>query len=86
MPLYEYQCRECGHVQTVLQLPGAAPCSPPGQCKACGMFAGMERLISSPGVHVFKGKGFHANDYPRKRKGASPKTQVKVGAPTKGGK
>ncbi|MGD8451616.1 MAG: zinc ribbon domain-containing protein [Phycisphaerae bacterium] len=33
MPLFEYECRHCGHVHEVLARAGAAP---PKKCPKCG--------------------------------------------------
>lgn len=79
MPLREYQCRECGHVQEVLQLPGAPEPNAPGRCQKCETWACMELVISAPGQFNLKGAGFHCNDYKNKRRGPQPKTQVAVG-------
>lgn len=60
MPLYEYQCRNCGYVFERIQKftdPEVTKCP---QCKG-----GVERLLSAPAVQ-FKGTGWYVTDYARK--------------------
>jgi putative FmdB family regulatory protein len=61
MPLYEYQCAQCGERVEILQKISDPPYS---HCPKCG--AEMKKLISSPAIQ-FKGSGFYKTDY------ASPK-------------
>ncbi|MBM3449445.1 MAG: hypothetical protein FJX78_00370 [Armatimonadetes bacterium] len=56
MPLYEYECRACGHRFERKQSVGAAA----PECPKCG--AAVKRLFSPPGI-VFRGSGFHVTDY-----------------------
>lgn len=57
MPLYEYQCQECGETHEVIQR-----VSDPAYtiCPACG--GALKKLISSPAIQ-FKGSGFYITDY-----------------------
>jgi len=61
MPIYEYKCCDCNnieeHKQRVLDVP-LKKCS---KCESTNFY----RIISAPGI-IFKGKGFHINDYSRK--------------------
>lgn len=59
MPVYEYECRKCGHVFELRQSFGAEPIKtcPKDDCD------GRVRKILSPPALVFKGSGFHVNDY-----------------------
>lgn len=67
MPLYEYECQECGHRFEMLQKVSDSP------LKACVKCKGkVERLLSSPAIQ-FKGSGWYITDYARK--GQSPSTQ-----------
>ena len=57
MPLYEYQCKQCGHRFEKIQ-----SFSAPEEkvCPTCG--GEVERLISAPAIQ-FKGAGWYVNDY-----------------------
>ncbi|MEW6325345.1 MAG: FmdB family zinc ribbon protein [Nitrospirota bacterium] len=61
MPLYEYQCRKCGHRFEVIQKFSDAPV---GQCPKCA--GAVEKLLSVPGGLQFKGSGFYITDYVKK--------------------
>jgi putative FmdB family regulatory protein len=60
MPLYEYQCTECGKKTEVLQRFVDAPLA---VCPACG--GAVKKLVSSPAFQ-FKGSGWYVTDYARK--------------------
>jgi putative FmdB family regulatory protein len=66
MPLYEYQCKACGHRFEVIQ-----KFSDPqvDTCPSCGRTA-VEKLMSSPAIQ-FKGSGWYITDYARKDSGSS---------------
>ncbi|GAB4411871.1 MAG: hypothetical protein Kow00106_06340 [Anaerolineae bacterium] len=64
MPLYEYQCTECGVRFERQQHFGDAPVA---ACPECG--GEVRRLIGPVGV-IFKGSGFYINDS-RKKNGDS---------------
>lgn len=57
MPIYEYQCEQCGARTEVLQRVGAPPI---GACESCG--GEMKRLVSAPAFQ-FKGTGWYVTDY-----------------------
>lgn len=60
MPLYEYQCQNCGEIVEVIQrFSDLAPAS----CGACG--GQLVRLMSAPAIQ-FKGTGWYITDYARK--------------------
>jgi putative FmdB family regulatory protein len=65
MPLYEYQCKKCGHRFERIQR-----FSDPlvKKCPECG--GKVEQLLSAPAVQ-FKGSGWYVTDYARKSAGAS---------------
>ena len=66
MPLYEYECRNCGHRVDVLHGvndPG------PTACEQCG--GAMRKLFSTPAI-VFKGSGFAKKDARDARSKAKP--------------
>jgi putative FmdB family regulatory protein len=56
MPLYEYQCEDCGVRFERLQRPGAPKLK---VCPECG--GALRRLIQPPGI-IFKGSGFYVTD------------------------
>ena len=69
MPLYEYQCLNCGEVTEVLQRMSDDPLT---VCKRCE--GELKRLVSAPAVQ-FKGTGWYVTDYAKKGaggKGDSP--------------
>ena len=83
MPLYEYQCDNCGHRFEVIQKFSDAPVA---VCPKCG--GPVTKLFSSPAIQ-FKGTGFYITDYARKSDSAttpassetktdSPKTETKT--------
>src|SRR4051794_35118753 len=63
MPLYEYQCQQCGKRTEVLQ---RFEDPPPAACPACG--GDLKKLFSAPAVQ-FKGSGFYVTDYGGKGSG-----------------
>jgi putative FmdB family regulatory protein len=65
MPLYEYQCKKCGHRFERIQR-----FSDPlvKKCPDCG--GKVEQLLSAPAVQ-FKGSGWYVTDYAKKSAGAS---------------
>jgi putative FmdB family regulatory protein len=66
MPLYEYQCKQCGHRFERIQ-----SFSAPDE-KECPVCQGeVERLISTPARPHFKGSGFYSTDYAAKPAGSA---------------
>ncbi len=64
MPLYEFQCHECGVRFELLQRKSDPP---PAECPECG--GTVRRLIQPPGI-VFKGSGFYVTDNRRSSAGS----------------
>jgi putative FmdB family regulatory protein len=58
MPLYEYQCENCGERVEIIQKMTDPPYS---HCPKCS--GNMRKLFSSPAIQ-FKGSGFYKTDYP----------------------
>ena len=58
MPTYEYECKDCGHRFEAFQRITDDPIS---ACEKCG---GRVSKVFHPVGIVFKGSGFHVNDYP----------------------
>ncbi|HSS48881.1 MAG TPA: FmdB family zinc ribbon protein [Thermoanaerobaculia bacterium] len=61
MPLYEYQCQNCGKKTEVIQRFDDAPLA---ACPSCG--GEVKKLISSPAFQ-FKGTGWYVTDYAGKK-------------------
>jgi putative FmdB family regulatory protein len=57
MPLYEYQCQECGEKMEAIQRFDDPPYT---ICASCGGV--LKKLFSSPAIQ-FKGSGFYSTDY-----------------------
>ncbi len=64
MPLYEYQCKKCGHRFERIRKFSDPPVK---KCPECG--GAVQQLLSPPAVQ-FKGSGWYVTDYARK--GAPP--------------
>lgn len=62
MPIYEYQCKDCGIV--VEEFHGAHE-KIQKKCESCG--ADLRRIFSPAGI-VFKGSGFYITDYGKSSK------------------
>jgi len=60
MPLYEYQCKKCGHRFEKIQKFSDPPVK---KCPECG--GAVEQVISAPAVQ-FKGSGWYVTDYAKK--------------------
>jgi putative FmdB family regulatory protein len=74
MPLYEFQCKKCGHRFERIQ-----SFSAPDE-KECPVCQGeVERLISTPARPHFKGSGFYSTDY-----AAKPSASAKSGEGSSG--
>ncbi len=63
MPIYEYECRRCGHLFELIQKLSDKPRQ---RCPECS--GKVDRLISSPAIR-FKGSGWYVTDYADKNKG-----------------
>jgi putative FmdB family regulatory protein len=62
MPLYEYQCGQCGRFEIIRKFSDA----PLQTCPTCGQ--DVQKLLSSPAIQ-FKGTGWYITDYARKSSG-----------------
>ncbi|MBZ5681462.1 MAG: zinc ribbon domain-containing protein [Acidobacteriia bacterium] len=60
MPLYEYQCKKCGHRFERIQKFSDKMVK---KCPDCG--GAVEQMISAPAVQ-FKGSGWYVTDYAKK--------------------
>ena len=75
MPLYEYECENCGHRFEVIQKFSDPPLS---ECPKCQ--GAVRKLPSSPAIQ-FKGSGFYITDYAKKNStgAGSAKTESSSG-------
>ena len=64
MPTYDYRCVDC-RKKLELILTSTADRAEHYTCKACG--GTLERQPSAP-AFALRGTGFHANDYPKRRR------------------
>lgn len=64
MPLYEYECQECGTRFEVLQRLKERPLKK-AECDACEEVRPVSRLVSAPAFQ-FKGEGWYVTDYAKK--------------------
>jgi len=78
MPIYEYQCQECGQRTEELQRLDDPPLE---TCRECG--GPMRKLISAPAFQ-FKGSGWYVTDYARKGGGGDKEGAEAKGANSKG--
>ena len=60
MPLYEYQCKKCGHRFEKIQKFSDKPIK---KCPECG--GAVEQVVTAPAVQ-FKGSGWYVTDYAKK--------------------
>ncbi len=79
MPIYEYQCKKCGHRFERMQRMSDPH---PTDCPDCGAKKSVTQLLSAPAVQ-FKGSGWYVTDYAKKSttsssKGTEAKTDVKA--------
>jgi putative FmdB family regulatory protein len=70
MPLYEYECTQCGHRFELIQR-FADPLA--DTCASCGKVP-VHKLLSAPAVH-FKGTGWYVTDYAKKGSEAAGKSE-----------
>jgi putative FmdB family regulatory protein len=59
MPIYEYECSDCGHKLEELQTMSEPPLV---KCPNCGKDT-LKRLIGGGAGLIFKGSGFYLTDY-----------------------
>ncbi len=59
MPIYEYKCEECG---CRFEVRHSFRDEPEVECPTDGCNGSVHRIFSPPAI-IFKGSGFHVNDY-----------------------
>ena len=70
MPLYEYECDDCGHRFELIRKFSDEPLR---ECPTCA--GHVRKLVSSPAIQ-FKGTGWYVTDYARKSSGAQPASEA----------
>jgi putative FmdB family regulatory protein len=76
MPIYEYECQECGRVFEKIQRFSDDPLSE-YECEACGRATPVKKLVSAAAFHL-KGGGWYVTDF---RGGGSPQRSPRVRRP-----
>lgn len=82
MPIYEYECRKCGHQMEVWQKFSDAPLS---KCESC--HGKLRKIISQNTFHL-KGTGWYVTDYSSKgcstnaKKKDTPAAEAKKAEPS----
>lgn len=71
MPIYEYQCEQCGKTEEAIQKFSDAPLT---SCSGCS--GKLHKLISQSSFHL-KGTGWYVTDYANKSKPSSSNTDTK---------
>lgn len=71
MPIYEYECKSCGHRTELLQKLSDPPLESCPECQGT-----VRKVLSAPGLH-FKGSGWYVTDYAKKSEKPSSKTEDK---------
>lgn len=69
MPIYEYQCQNCGYNLEAFQKMSEAPLT---DCPECGK-PGLQKLVSAAGFQL-KGTGWYATDFKNKGKSKTDTT------------
>jgi putative FmdB family regulatory protein len=69
MPIYEYECTQCGKVEEAFQRFSDKPLS---KCRHCS--GRLHKLVSHSSFHL-KGAGWYVTDYANKSKNTSSKPQ-----------
>ena len=77
MPIYEYECLQCGKRTEWLQRMSDPPLA---ACPQCG--GEVRRLISAPAFQ-FKGSGFYKTDYGSGTSGGKPETKPETKSESK---
>ncbi len=78
MPIYEYECKECGRIEEAIQKFSDRPRS---KCAHCS--GKLHKLVSHSSFHL-KGSGWYATDYAAKSNGSSsPGKKTEAGSSQK---
>lgn len=71
MPIYEYECSKCGHIDEVIQKFSDKPLT---KCRRCS--GKLHKLVSQSAFHL-KGSGWYVTDYANKPSNASAAKSTK---------
>lgn len=71
MPIYEYECTNCGHVHEIMQKMSDKPLT---RCPQCS--GKLQKIISQSSFHL-KGSGWYATDYANKSGASSAPAKKK---------
>ncbi len=71
MPVYEYQCKECGRIEEAFQKISEPPLESCPQCKGS-----LKKIISQSTFHL-KGSGWYVTDYGGAKTGTKPGSDTK---------
>ena len=77
MPIYEYECKKCGHITEAWQSFSDAPLT---KCELC--HGKVKKLISQSSFQL-KGTGWYVTDYASKRKDTANREAPKKESDTK---
>ncbi|WP_299981610.1 zinc ribbon domain-containing protein [Desulfobacula sp.] len=77
MPVYEYQCTECGQIEEAFQKISDSPLKTCSHCKGH-----LKKLISQSTFHL-KGSGWYVTDYGGAKTGTKKKSETKSGIKSK---
>jgi putative FmdB family regulatory protein len=69
MPVYEYQCSGCGHIEEVFQKISESPLE---VCPRCN--GKLKKIVSQSTFHL-KGSGWYVTDYGGANAGSKPKEE-----------
>lgn len=80
MPLFEYRCRACSHLEEVLQKHGEGP---PAACPHCNKKGTLEKALSLPSFQL-KGGGWYKDLYASAKPDSSTSESGSDGSSSKG--
>lgn len=72
MPIYEYECTECGNIEEIIQKFSDDPLTTCGSCSGK-----LNKLISQSSFHL-KGSGWYVTDYAGKKNSSSGTSEKKT--------
>ncbi len=79
MPIYEYQCTQCGHQLEIIQKIDEPPCSECPECKQSTLL----KKVSAAGFQL-KGTGWYVTDFKGSGSGGAEKsTEASTASPEK---
>jgi len=79
MPIYEYECTQCGAIEEVIQKFSDRPLK---KCKHCS--GKLHKLVSQSSFHL-KGTGWYVTDYAKKSRKTPTSNKTKEAKSTKNG-